>query len=87
MIDLLTLIILAKTQDIGFKIDLTHDIIEIELDNGAYVLPIDIDIDGLLASIKFAKTKKKKKDLEGQTLLWISMKKLNCFLIFAQNMI
>lgn len=69
MIDLLTLIILAKTQDIGFKIDITHDIIEIELDNGAYVLPIDIDIDGLLASIKFAKTKKKKKDLEGQTLL------------------
>lgn len=87
MIDLLTLIILAKTQDIGFKIDITHDIIEIELDNGAYVLPIDIDIDGLLASIKFAKTKKKKKDLEGQTLLWVSMKKLNCFLIFAQNMI
>jgi hypothetical protein len=69
MIDLLTLIILAKTQDTGFKIDITHDIIEIELDNGAYVLPIDIDIDGLLASIKFAKTKKKKKDLEGQTLL------------------
>lgn len=69
MIDLLSLIILAKTQDMGFKIDITHDIIEIELDNGAYVLPIDIDIDGLLASIKFAKTKKKKKDLEGQTLL------------------
>lgn len=69
MIDLLTLIILAKTHDMGFKIDITHDIIEIELDNGAYVLPIDIDIDGLLASIKFAKTKKKKKDLEGQTLL------------------
>lgn len=69
MIDLLTLIILAKTQDTGFKIDLTHDTMEIELDNGAYVLPIDIDIDGLLASIKFAKTKKKKKDLEGQTLL------------------
>lgn len=67
MIDLLSLIILAKTQDIGFKIDITHDIIEIELDNGAYVLPIDIDIDGLLSSIKFAKTKKK--DLEGQTLL------------------
>lgn len=69
MIDLLTLIILAKTQDMGFKIDITHDIIEIELDNGIYVLPIDIDVDGLLASIKFAKTKKKKKDLEGQTLL------------------
>lgn len=69
MIDLLTLIILAKTRDIGFKIDLTHDTMEIELDNGIYVLPIDIDVDGLLASIKFAKTKKKKKDLEGQTLL------------------
>lgn len=69
MIDLLTRIILAKTQDIGFKIDLTHDTMEIELDNGIYVLPIDIDVDGLLASIKFAKTKKKKKDLEGQTLL------------------
>lgn len=69
MIDLLTLIILAKTQDIGFKIDLIHDTMEIELDNGIYVLPIDIDVDGLLASIKFAKTKKKKKDLEGQTLL------------------
>lgn len=67
MIDLLTLIILAKTQEMEIKIDITHDIIEIELDNGAYVLPIDIDIDGLLASIKFAKTKKK--DLEGQTLL------------------
>lgn len=69
MIDLLTLIILAKTQDIGFKIDLKHDTMEIELDIGIYVLPIDIDVDGLLASIKFAKTKKKKKDLEGQTLL------------------
>ena len=69
MIDLLTLIILAKTQDMGFKIDITHDIIEIELDSGVYAFPIDIDIDGLLASIKFAKTKKKKKDLEGQTLL------------------
>lgn len=69
MIDLLTLIILAKTQDIGFKIDLIHDTMEIELDNGIYVLPIDIDIDGLLSSIKFAKTKKKKNDLEGQTLL------------------
>lgn len=74
MIDLLTLIILAKTQDIGFKIDLTHDTMEIELDNGIYVLPIDIDVDGLLASIKFAKTKKKKKDLEGQTLLWLGSK-------------
>lgn len=69
MIDLLTLIILAKTQDIGFKIDLIHDTMEIELDNGIYVLPIDIDVDGLLASIKFAKTKKTKKDLVGQTLL------------------
>lgn len=69
MIDLLTLIILAKTQYIGFKIDLTHDTMEIELDNGIYVFPIDIDIDGLLSSIKFAKTKKKKNDLEGQTLL------------------
>lgn len=74
MIDLLTLIILAKTQDTGFKIDLTHDTMEIELDNGIYVLPIDIDVDGLLASIKFAKTKKKKKDLEGQTLLWLGTK-------------
>lgn len=69
MIDLLTLITLSKTQYVGFKIDLTHDTMEIELDNGIYVLPIDIDVDGLLASIKFAKTKKKKKDLEGQTLL------------------
>lgn len=69
MIDLLTLIILAKTQDIGFKIDIMHDTMEIELDNGIYVLPIDIDVDSLLASIKFVKTKKKKKDIEGQTLL------------------
>ena len=69
MIDLLTLIILAKTQDMGFIIDITHDIIEIELDSGVYAFPIDIDIDGLLSSIKFAKTKKKKNDLEGQTLL------------------